>query len=353
MNVSHLEWVVTLAFTLAVLLFDVAYVGRRPHQPSVAECVVYLTIYLGLAIAFGAWVWLHHGGAFGLEFFAGWLTEYSLSVDNLFLFMIIMASFKVPKINQQQALLVGIVLALVFRGIFIAVGAVMIEEFSWVFYIFGLFLIYTGFHLARDKDHDKDHVNDAHDDGQNWVVRLARRHLNTTDSWAGLRLYVKDRRRAAQTCHGPKRLMTPMFLVIVALATTDIVFALDSIPAIYGLTDQAYLVFAANVFALMGLRQLYFLLGGLLKRLVYLSQGLAVILCFIGVKLLLHALHDNKLPFINGGKPIDVPEIPTLPSLGVIVATLSITILASLAKTGTHKDQDRTQEPPTASEHQE
>ena len=261
-------------------------------------------------------MWLHHGGRFGLEFFAGWLTEYSLSVDNLFLFMIIMASFNVPKIHQQQALLVGIVLALVFRGIFIAVGAVAITEFSWVFYIFGLFLIYTGLHLVRDHDRD--------DHAENWVVSFARSHLSTTDRWDGLKLYVKA---------GSKRLMTPMFLVIVALATTDIVFALDSIPAIYGLTSQAYLVFAANAFALMGLRQLYFLLGGLLKRLVYLSWGLAFILCFIGVKLLLHALHENKLPFIDGGSHVDVPEIPTLVSLGVIVVALIVTTFASLIKT--------------------
>jgi len=316
MNVSQLEWIVTLGAAIAVLLFDVAYIGRRPHEPSTRECAIYLTIYLGLAVAFGGWVWLGHGGQFGLEFFAGWLTEYSLSVDNLFLFMIIMASFNVPKKNQQQALLVGIALALVFRGIFIAVGAVAITEFSWVFYIFGLFLIYTGLHLARDNDRD--------DDADNRVVRFARTHLKTTDRWDGLKLYVKD---------GANRLMTPMFLVILALATTDIVFALDSIPAIYGLTSQPYLVFAANVFALMGLRQLYFLLGGLLKRLVYLSRGLAVILCFIGVKLLLHALHENKLPFINGGSYVDVPEIPTLVSLAVIVVTLIVTTVASLMKT--------------------
>lgn len=326
MNVSQLEWIVTLGVTIAVLLFDVASIGR-PHQPGISECAIYLTIYLGLAVAFGGWVWLHHGGRFGLEFFAGWVTEYGLSVDNLFLFMIIMASFNVPKINQQQALLVGIVLALVLRGIFIAVGAVAITRFSWVFYIFGVFLIYTGLHLARDRDRDGD--------AQNRVVRFARTHLNTTDRWAGLKPYVKD---------GSKRLMTPMFLVILALATTDIVFAFDSIPAIYGLTSEPYLVFAANVFALMGLRQLYFLLAGLLKRLVYLSRGLAVILCFIGLKLLLHALHHNKLPFINGGSYVDVPEIAAPASLGVIVVTLVVTTVASLAKT----PKSRAGQPPGA-----
>ena len=221
-------------------------------------------------------MWNFHGSQFGLEFFAGWLTEYSLSVDNLFIFIIIMASFNVPKIYQQQALLVGIVLALIFRGIFIALGAVAIKQFSWIFYVFGAFLVYTAIKLVRDTDHS--------DDAENAVVRFARTYLNTTDKWDGLKLYIKE---------DGKRLMTPMFLVIVALGTTDLLFALDSIPAIYGLTSEPYLVFTANVFALMGLRQLYFLLGDLLKRLVYLSQGLAFILFFIGVKLVLHALHEN------------------------------------------------------------
>ncbi|MGW4100518.1 MULTISPECIES: TerC family protein [unclassified Mycobacterium] len=316
MQVTQLEWIVTLAVTIAVLLFDVVVIGRRPHEPTTRETATYLSIYIGMAVAFGVWVWYFHGSQFGLEFFAGWLTEYSLSVDNLFIFLIIMASFKVPRIYQQQALLVGIILALIFRGIFIALGAVAINEFSWVFYIFGAFLVYTAINLVRDTDHD--------DDGDNGLVRFARKHLRTTDKWDGLRLWVHE---------NGKRLMTPMFLVIVALGTTDLLFALDSIPAIYGLTQEPYLVFTANVFALMGLRQLYFLLGDLLKRLVYLSQGLAFILAFIGVKLVLHALHENELPFINGGEPVHVPEIPTLASLGVIVVTLAITTAASLYKT--------------------
>jgi TerC family integral membrane protein len=316
MQVTQLEWIITLAVTIAVLLFDVVVIGRRPHEPTTRETATYLSIYIGMAVAFGVWVWYFHGSQFGLEFFAGWLTEYSLSVDNLFIFLIIMASFKVPRIYQQQALLVGIILALIFRGIFIALGAVAINEFSWVFYIFGAFLVYTAINLVRDTDHD--------DDGDNGVVRFARKHLRTTDQWDGLKLWVHE---------NGKRLMTPMFLVIVALGTTDLLFALDSIPAIYGLTQEPYLVFTANVFALMGLRQLYFLLGDLLKRLVYLSQGLAFILAFIGVKLVLHALHENELPFINGGEPVHVPEIPTLASLGVIIVTLAITTAASLYKT--------------------
>src|ERR1700750_2346688 len=316
MQVTQLEWIITLGVTIAVLLFDVIVIGRRPHEPSKRETATYLTIYVGLAVAFGLWVWFYHGRQVGLEFFAGWLTEYSLSVDNLFIFLIIMASFNVPRKYQQQALLVGIILALIFRGIFIALGAVAIEQFSWVFYIFGAFLVYTAWNLARDTEHD--------DDAENSVVKFARRHLSLTDKWDGLKLWIRN---------NAKRLMTPMFLVIVALGTTDLLFALDSIPAIYGLTREPYIVFTANVFALMGLRQLYFLLGDLLKRLVYLSQGLAFILFFIGVKLVLHALHENELPFINGGQHVPVPEIPTLLGLGVIIVTLVVTTVASLYKT--------------------
>jgi tellurite resistance protein TerC len=316
MDVSQLEWAVTVGVTIAVLLFDVVVIARRPHEPTMRECAIALSVYVGLAVAFGVWVWNFHGHDYGLEFFAGWLTEYSLSVDNLFIFIIIMASFNVPRKYQQEALMVGIVLALIFRGIFIALGAVAIEQFSWVFYVFGAFLVYTAWKLARDTEHD--------DDADNAVVRFARTYLNTTDRWAGLKLYVKE---------GSKRLLTPMFIVILALGTTDLIFALDSIPAIYGLTKEPYLVFTANVFALMGLRQLYFLLGDLMKRLVYLSQGLAFVLAFIGVKLVLHALHENEVPFINGGEHVGVPEIPTLLSLGVIVVTLVITAVASLYKT--------------------
>ncbi|WP_457138437.1 TerC family protein [Mycobacteroides abscessus] len=316
MQVSQLEWIITLAITVAILLVDVIVIGRQPHEPSTRETATALSIYVGLAVAFGLWVWFFHGSQYGLEFYAGWLTEYSLSVDNLFIFLIIMASFKVPRVYQQEALLVGIILALIFRGIFIALGAVAINQFSWIFYLFGAFLVYTAINLARDTEHD--------DDADNAVVQFARKHLRTTDKWDGLRLWVRE---------NGTRLMTPMFLVIVALGTTDLLFALDSIPAIYGLTKEPYLVFTANVFALMGLRQLYFLLGDMLKRLVYLSQGLAFILFFIGVKLVLHALHENELPFINGGEPVHVPEIPTLASLAVIVLTLLVTTVASLYKT--------------------
>ncbi len=323
MNVSQLEWVITLGLTVAVLLFDVAVIARNPHEPTTRECARALVFYVGAAVAFGVWLWNFHSRQFALEFYAGWLTEYSLSIDNLFIFIIIMASFKVPRKYQQQALLVGIILALIFRGIFIALGAVAIERFSWMFYLFGAFLVYTAVKLVRDTEHD--------DDAENRVVRFARQHMSFTDNWDGLRLWIRE---------NGKRVMTPMFLVIVALGTTDLMFALDSIPAIYGLTREPYIVFTANVFALMGLRQLYFLLGDLLNRLVYLSQGLAFILFFIGVKLFLHALHENELPFVNGGESVHVPEIPTLWSLGVIILTLFVTMIASLIRTRVESTSD-------------
>jgi tellurite resistance protein TerC len=311
--VSLLEWIVTLAVTIGVLLFDVAVMARRSGEPTMRGCAIALSAYIGLAVGFGVWTWFFHGRQYAVEFFAGWLTEYSLSVDNLFVFVIVMTSFKVPRVLQREALFVGIVLALILRGIFIALGAAAIQRFSWVFYLFGTFLVYTAIRLARGTAHQADTENGA--------VRFARSHVKITDSWHGLKLVVKE---------GSQRLMTPMALVILTLGTADLLFALDSIPAIYGLTNQAYLVLAANVFALMGLRQLYFMLEGLLARLVYLSKGLGVVLAFIGVKLILHALRENELPFINAGKHVGVPEISTLASLAVIAATLVVTAAASL-----------------------
>ena len=329
MNVSTLEWTITIGVTLAVLLIDVVMIALRPHEPTFRECAIALTIYVGLAVLFGVFVWQHHGSTYGLEFFAGWLTEYSLSVDNLFIFLIIMASFKVPRARQQEALLVGIILALVFRAVFIALGAVAIAQFSWIFYLFGLFLVYTAVKLVQNTDHE--------DDAENTVVRLVRRHYRLATHWeSGLKLFVKE---------NGVRLLTPMALVIVALGTTDILFALDSIPAIYGLTREPYLVLTANIFALMGLRQLYFLLGDLLKRLVFLSQGLAILLAFIGAKLILHALHENEVPFINNGHHVEVPEISTGLSLGVIVVTLVTTAVVSLWWTAKHPEAVEPKDP--------
>jgi len=310
-------WWTTIVVTMAILLFDVIIVGRRPHEPSMKEVSTYLSIYIGLAIIFGIGVWVFAGHQYGTEFFAGWLTEYSLSVDNLFIFIIILAKFAVPKEYQQTALMVGIVLALIMRGIFIALGAAAINQFSWVFYIFGAFLIYTAVKLAREAMDDDDE-----DFEENRLIKWAENNLPATKEYHGAKLWVKE---------NGKRLITPMFIVMLALGTTDLLFALDSIPAIYGLTQEPYLVLTANIFALMGLRQLYFLLGGLLERLIFLAYGLAVLLGFIGVKLVLHAMHENELPFINDGEPIPwAPDIPTLISLGAIVLILGVTTVASL-----------------------
>ncbi|HEX4688328.1 MAG TPA: TerC family protein [Nocardioides sp.] len=317
MHVTPLVWWVTILVTTAILLFDVFVIGRRPHEPSRREVVRALVTYIGLAVVFGIGVWVTAGAQYGGEFFAGWLTEYSLSVDNLFIFIVIMGKLAVPRDLQQSALLIGIVLALVLRGIFIAVGAAAIAEFSWVFYIFGAFLIYTAVNLAREGAEDEGGYDEPR------LVRWARGHLRVSEEWNGAKLTI--RRNGA-------RFFTPMFIVVLTLGMTDLLFALDSIPAIYGLTDEPYLVLTANIFALMGLRQLYFLIGDLLKRLVYLSYGLAFLLLFIGVKLVLHAMHENAVPFINGGEPIHwAPDIPIWVSLLVIVGTLVVTTVLSLA----------------------
>ncbi|HQR27300.1 MAG TPA: TerC family protein [Nocardioides sp.] len=318
MDVSSTVWAVTILATVGVLLFDVFIIGRRPHEPSMREASRYLVLYVALALAFGVGVWVTSGPRYGGEFIAGWLTEYSLSVDNLFIFIIIMSRFGVPRVYQQTALLIGIVLALVLRGVFIFVGAAAIEQFSWVFYLFGGFLVWTAIHLAREADEEDEQYEEPR------LVGFVRRHFPVTEEWHGVSLVAHESGR---------RMITPMLLVVLALGVTDLMFALDSIPAIYGLTNEPYLVFTANVFALMGLRQLYFLIGGLLQRLVYLSYGLAFLLLFIGVKLILHALHVNEVPFINGGEPVtSVPEIPIWLSLLVIVATLTLTAVASLWK---------------------
>ncbi len=318
MDVAPWVWWITVLVTTTVLLVDVFVIGRRPHEPTMAESGRHLAFYLGLAVIFGLGVWTVSGAQYGGEFFAGWLTEYSLSVDNLFIFIVIMAKLGVPRQYQQTALLIGIVIALVLRGIFIGVGAAAIQEFTWVFYLFGLFLVFTAVKLAKDDDED----GEAYDEPR--IVRWVERHFPATQEWNGVSLTVKE---------NGKRLLTPMAIVVLSLGMTDLLFALDSIPAIYGLTKEPYLVFAANVFALMGLRQLYFLIGDLLQRLVYLSYGLAFLLFFIGVKLILHAMHENELPFINGGEHISwAPDIPIWLSLVVIVGTLVVTAVASLAK---------------------
>ncbi|MFN8156663.1 MAG: TerC family protein [Candidatus Nanopelagicales bacterium] len=317
MDIPTWIWVPTLLLYVVLFVVDLWIVGRRPHIPSTAECVRWLTFYVSIAVVFGGLLWAFTGRQQGVEFFAGWITEYSLSVDNLFVFLLIMARFYVPRELQQSALMWGIVIALVLRAIFIALGAAVLARYSWVFYLFGVFLILTAIKIAREGETDDDEYH------ENALVRWVGRVLPTTPDFHGphLRALVDGR-----------KLWTPMLLVLLSLGTTDLLFALDSIPAIYGLTDEPYIVFAANVFALLGLRQLYFLLGDLLNRLVYLSIGLAVLLGFIGIKLVLEALHENNLPFINGGEPVPV-WVPSIGfSLGFIVLTLAVTTVASLMR---------------------
>jgi tellurite resistance protein TerC len=308
----------TIGLLVLVLLADLVIVSRRPHEPSHREAAAWVAGYVGLALVFAVVLWLVVGPDPATEFTAGWLTEYSLSVDNLFVFVIILARFKVPRELQQTALMVGIIVALVLRGVFIVLGAELISRFTWIFYGFGLFLVYTAVTLVRDRGEEEDYE-------ENMVIRRVRRALRVSPDFAGTKLRVE---------RDGRRLWTPLVVVFLALGTTDVLFALDSIPAIFGLTRDAFIVFSANVFALMGLRQLYFLLGGLLRRLVYLSYGLAVILAFIGVKLVLSAVHENSLPFLNGGHPIEaVPEIPIWLSLVVIVGVLAVATVASLVRT--------------------
>ncbi len=317
-------WGITLVVTVGALFVDLVVIARRPHEPSMGEVSRHLAFFVGLAVLFGLGLWFFaepHALSPnpGPEFFAGWLTEYSLSIDNLFIFIIIMANFSVPRQYQQTALMIGIVLALVMRGLFIVVGAAAINQFSWIFYVFGAFLLWTAVKLAKEGAND----DDQEEYEENRLVRFAEKHLPATSEWNGTKLFSVE---------NGKRLITPMFLVVLTLGTTDLLFALDSIPAIYGLTSDPYIVFTANVFALMGLRQLYFLIGGLLQRLIYLSYGLAVLLGFIGVKLVLHAMHENELPFINGGEHIEwAPDIPIWLSLVIIVGTLAVTAVVSLA----------------------
>ncbi|WP_285681414.1 TerC family protein [Actinoplanes sp. NBRC 103695] len=321
-------WIATLAALVVMLAVDLLIVGRRPHEPSMREAGTWVGFYVGLALLFGVGVWVFAGGTAAGEFYTGWLTEYSLSVDNLFVFVIIMARFAVPRVFQQKVLLIGIVLALVMRGAFIAAGAALIAQFSWVFYIFGAFLVYTAITLLRQGQNDED------DFKENILIRWAKKAFPISSSFG-------DGKLTTTVAVTGKKLFTPMLIVMIAIGTTDLIFALDSIPAIFGITKEPYLVFTANVFALMGLRQLYFLLGGLLERLVFLNIGLAFVLAFIGVKLVLEALHTNTISFVNGGHGFHwAPEIPIWLSLLVIIGTLGIATAASLVKSSRDKKKE-------------
>ena len=314
MEVSPLVWGLTIAGIVGLLLFDFLFHVRKAHVPTLREAATWSALYVGIAVVFGLGVLIFGGTTPGSEYFAGYVTEKALSVDNLFVFLIIMTSFRVPREDQQKVLLFGIVFALIARTGFIFLGAALINSFAWVFYLFGLILLLTAGNMLKPEGEE------AHT-GDNIIVRLARRVLPTTDHYDGDKLF---------TMHEGRRALTPMLLVMVAIGGTDILFALDSIPAIFGLTQSTFIVFTATAFSLMGLRQLFFLIEGLLDRLIYLSYGLAAILAFIGVKLFLHALHENNVPFINDGEPVPVVEISTGTSLGVILGVLLVTVVGSL-----------------------
>ncbi|MFC9914549.1 TerC family protein [Streptomyces sp. NPDC127197] len=307
MNVSLTVWLLTVA-ALCVLVAVDFFIGRKPHEVSLREAGTWTVVWIVLACLFGVGLAFYGGGGPAGEFFAGYITEKSLSVDNLFVFVLIMAKFAVPSQYQQRVLMIGVLMALVLRAGFIAVGAAIISAFSWVFYLFGAFLIWTAWKLiqdARKEEHEEEYQ-------ENTLLKAVERRFGVADRYHGTKLWVEQ---------NGKRVMTPMLVVMLAIGSTDVLFALDSIPAIYGLTQDPYIVFTANAFALMGLRQLYFLIGGLLKKLVHLSYGLSVILGFIGVKLVLHALHESG---------VHVPEISIPFSLGFIVLVLTVTTLTSL-----------------------
>src|SRR5690349_4348333 len=313
-DVSGVVWVATVLGIVGLLLFDFFFHVRKAHVPTLGEAARWTSIYVSIAILFGVGVWIFGGNQMGAEYFAGYVTEEALSVDNLFVFLLLLGSFKVPRADQQKVLLVGITVSLVTRTAFIFLGAALINSFAWVFYVFGLILLLTAGNLLRPEPGDEEPPD-------NLIIRGARRVLRTSPTYDGDKLV---------TTVGGRRVLTPMVLVMVAIGGTDILFALDSIPAIFGLTQNVFIVFTATAFSPMGLRQLFFLIDELLDRLIYLSYGLAAILGFIGVKLILHALHENNLPFINDGEHVSVMEISTGTSLGVIIGVLAITIAGSL-----------------------
>ena len=318
MDVPFWLWAATIAAVLGLLVFDFFAHVRKAHEPTLKESATWSVVYIVIALVFGVGVGVFSNWTFGGEYFAGYVTEKALSVDNLFVFLIIMSSFAVPRAFQQKVLLVGIAIALISRGLFIAAGVAIIDNFSWVFYLFGALLFWLAYSQVRGG-------HDEGDQADSKLIRTLRRIVPTSDDY--------DEDRLTTKVNG-KRLFTPLFLVMLAIGLTDVLFALDSIPAIFGLTQEAYIVFTANAFSLLGLRQLYFLISGLLERLVYLAQGLAVILAFIGVKLVFHALHVNEVPFINGGQPIEwIPEIPIWFSLVFIGLTIAVATVLSLRKT--------------------
>ncbi len=321
MEVHLASWLILIAIVTVLITVDIVGHVRTPHAPTIKESAWWSLAYVALALVFGIFVWVVYGGEPAGQYLAGWATEKALSIDNLFVFVIIISSFRVPREYQQKALLSGIVIALVLRLVFILAGAAIISRFSWVFYIFGVWLLYVAFTQVKAGAETTGEELEMAEYKETRLTRSVRRIVPVTDGFRGQRFLYR---------HGGKTYITPMLLVVIALGSADIMFALDSIPAIFGLTSEPYLVFSANAFALLGLRQLYFLIDGLLQRLVFLHWGLAFILAFIGVKLVLHAMHENAVPFINGGEPFDVPDIGIAASLSVILGTIIVTVVASL-----------------------
>ena len=331
MDVHALGWLALAAIILTMITVDIVGHVRTPHEPTMREAAWWSAGYIVVAVLFGAIVAAVWGGEYGEEYFAGYITEKSLSIDNLFVFVIMISSFRVPRRYQQEVLLAGIVIALVLRLAFILAGAALIESFSWVFYIFGAWLLWTAVAQAREGVEQPEEPDDGY--RPSGLVTLVSRIVPMTDGFVGGRLLHR---------HAGRTMITPLLLCIIAIGTADVMFAVDSIPAIYSLTSEPYLVFAANAFSLLGLRQLFFLIDGLLSHLVYLPYGLAVILGFIGYKLVNHALHENTLPFINGGQPWEaVAEPSTGASLGVIVVVILVTVAASLLASRRAPDASR------------
>jgi TerC family integral membrane protein len=314
MGVSGPVWALTIVVIGAVMVFDYVFHVRKTHVPTLREAVIWSASYIGIAIVFGVGVIIFGSPEMGVEYFACYLSNEALSVDNLFVFLVIIASFGVPRVAQQKVLLFGIVFALVARTVFVLVGAALIGNFSWAFYVFGVGLLIMAGSLVKPSESDDRNAD-------NFIIRLANRFLRTSQHYDGDKLFIVE---------DGKRVLTPLLLVMIAVGGTDVLFAFDSVPALFGLTESVYVIFAATAFSLLGLRQLYFLIDGLLDRLVYLSYGLAAILGFIGVKLMLEALHGNNIAFINHGRPVPVVEISTAASLTVIVVILVITTVASL-----------------------
>ena len=308
-EISGLTWGLTIGLVVVLLAVDLILAALRPHKVGFKEATAWSLFYIAVAIAFGVWFTVTYGSTLGTEYFAGYIVEKSLSVDNLFVFVIIMATFAVPEEHQHKVLTFGIILALIMRAIFIALGATLLSLFSFMFLLFGILLIWTAIQLFRHRDEDPDVEN-------NIMVRATRRFLPVTETYDGGKLVTRVDGR---------RMVTPMMAVLISIGSVDLLFALDSIPAVFGITREPFIVFAANAFALLGLRALFFLVKGLLDRLVYLSTGLSIILAFIGVKLVLHWAHVDINP--------SIPEVDTYVSLGVIVVILTVVTIASLIKT--------------------